>query len=97
MARSGLRKDTRYVGQIMAPWQRKLTTSPSGTSKDSFSARVAAVRDLEGVMSRLERYLDRLMAFDGADGLAVDREVEDAAPKLEGEGRFPGQTERCRH
>src|SRR6202167_974770 len=36
MARSGLRKDATYVGQIMAPWQRKLTTPPSATSKDSF-------------------------------------------------------------
>jgi hypothetical protein len=36
MARSGLRKDATYVGQTMAPWQRKLMTSPSATSKDSF-------------------------------------------------------------
>jgi hypothetical protein len=59
------------------------------------SARVAAVPDPEGVVSWLERYLDRGVAFDGADGLAIDCDVEDAAPELESEGRFPSQLERC--
>jgi transposase len=35
MARSGLTKERTYVGQTMAPWHWKLTTSPSGTSKAS--------------------------------------------------------------
>src|ERR1700734_3005493 len=35
MARSGLRMEATYVGQIKAPWQRKLTTAPSATSKAS--------------------------------------------------------------
>jgi hypothetical protein len=35
MARSGLRMEATYVGQITAPWQRKLTTPPSATSKAS--------------------------------------------------------------
>jgi hypothetical protein len=34
IARSGLTIDATYRGQIMAPWQRKLTTSPSATSNE---------------------------------------------------------------
>jgi hypothetical protein len=59
------------------------------------SARVAAGPHPEGVVSWLERHLDRAVAFDGADGLAIDCDIEDAAPKLEGEGRFASQPERC--
>lgn len=92
-----MRKDTTYVGQIMASVAAEADDVAVEHVERLVSARVAVVPDLEGVVSRLERYLDRLVAFDGTDGLAVDRDVEDAAPKLEGEGRFPGQTKRCRH
>jgi hypothetical protein len=34
MASSGLTMDATYLGHIMAPWQRKLTTSPSPTVKE---------------------------------------------------------------
>jgi hypothetical protein len=34
IARSGLTRDATYLGQTMAPWQRKLTISPSAASKE---------------------------------------------------------------
>jgi hypothetical protein len=34
IARFGKMMDATHIGQILAPWQRKLTTSPSATLKD---------------------------------------------------------------
>jgi hypothetical protein len=93
MARSGLTMDATYLGQIMAPWQRKLTTSPSARQSAAF-ARISAGLDSQGVMSWLYRCLDGLMAFDRPDAVAIDRDLESTAPELDAK-TFPRQLERC--
>ena len=55
--------------------------------------RVSACLYSEGVVSWLERFLDRFMAFDRADAPAIHCDLECAASELDA-GPFPRQPER---
>src|ERR1700757_1062390 len=57
---------------------------------------VAAAPDAQRVMSRANRCLDCLVVLERAETLAVDSDVEPAAPQLYAEA-FPYQPERRRH
>jgi hypothetical protein len=65
-----------------------------GYVKEAIVAGVAACPYPEGVMSRIERRLDRFMAADRPDALAIDRDLEGTAPEFQAEG-LPRQPESC--
>src|SRR5579863_3504121 len=60
------------------------------------AAQVAAVTDLQGVMSSFDWYLNRVVHFDRPDSLRVDYDIERATSDLHSD-RLMRQLERCRH
>lgn len=81
-------------GAISRPDRGSVTAevgnSTVGHLEGAASARVTACPYLQGVASWLERRLDCVVELEGADGLAIDRDLEYAAPELNA-GGFPRQ------
>jgi hypothetical protein len=65
-----------------------------GHVEGEVSARVATDPQPQGVVPWLERRLDRLTPLNRADAVAVDRDLELTAPKLDAD-TLPRQPERC--
>ena len=59
-------------------------------------ARVSATSDLQGVTSRFDWYLDRVVHFNRPNTLTVDQDIERAAADL-GSDCFVRQLQSCRH
>jgi hypothetical protein len=67
-----------------------------GTVKGQSTAGVSTIADLEGVMSRFDWYLDRVVHFERSDLLTVDYDIEGATTDLCSE-RFVRKPEGCCH
>jgi hypothetical protein len=67
----------------------------SGTEGLS-SARVSAITDLQGVTSRFDWYLDRVVHFNRPDRLIVDQDAVRATTDFRSDC-FVGDLQRCRH
>src|ERR1700729_1731873 len=60
------------------------------------AARLSAIADLQGMSSRLDWYLDRVVHFDRPDPLTVDHDIVRATTDLRSDCLMR-QLQRCRH
>jgi hypothetical protein len=56
-------KDARKIGKNLLPVHRKATHFAIGDIEGLSSARVSAISDLQGVTSKFDRYLNRVVHF----------------------------------
>ena len=89
-------KDARKIGKNLFPVHRKATISLSAASKVWVLLKVSAIADLQGMPSRLDWELDRVVHFDRPDPLTIDHYVVRATTDLRSDCLMR-QLQHCRH